>query len=115
MQTLEERDGLRTFHSRNSHSLEGAAGGPGRAAGAQKRIHLHYSRWGQESKESHSTKAVANSRKLPYPAHKPQQDQMKRLLLLALTAATLLMGTTASAHCDQKHGHQETSSQSDRQ
>ncbi|MEY4746190.1 MAG: hypothetical protein RLZZ442_782, partial [Cyanobacteriota bacterium] len=29
---------------------------------------------------------------------------MKRLLLLALTAATLLMGTTASAHCDQKHG-----------
>ena len=40
---------------------------------------------------------------------------MKRLLLLALTAATLLMGTTASAHCDQKHGHQETSSQSDKQ
>ena len=107
---------MRTFHSRNSYSPEGAAGGPGRAAGiAQKRIHLHYSRWGQESKESHSTKAVANSRKLPYPAHKPQQDQMKRLLLLALTAATLLMGTTASAHCDQKHGHQETSTQNDRQ
>ena len=75
---------------------------------------MHYSLWGQESKESHSTKAVANSRKRPYPAHKPQQDQMKRLLLLALTAATLLMGTTASAHCDQKHGHQETSSQSAR-
>jgi hypothetical protein len=106
---------LRTFHSRNSHSPEGAAGGPGRAAAiAEKRIHLHYSLWGQESKESHSTKAVANSRKHPYPAHKPQQDQMKRLLLLALTAATLLMGTTASAHCDQKHGHQETSSQSAR-
>jgi len=70
---------------------------------------------GHESKESHSTKAVANSRKHPYPAHKPQQDQMKRLLLLALTAATLLMGTTASAHCDQKHGHQGTSSQSARQ
>ena len=76
---------------------------------------MHYSLWGQESKESQSTKAVANSRKHPYPAHKPQQDQMKRLLLLALTAATLLMGTTASAHCDQKHGHQETSTQSDKQ
>jgi hypothetical protein len=76
---------------------------------------MHYSLWGQESKESRSTKAVANSRKRPYPAHKPQQDQMKRLLLLALTAATLLMGTTASAHCDQKHGHQKTSTQSDRQ
>jgi hypothetical protein len=40
---------------------------------------------------------------------------MKRLLLLALSAATLLMGTTASAHCDQKHGHQETSTQGARQ
>ena len=39
---------------------------------------------------------------------------MKRLLLLALTAATLLMGTTASAHCDRKHGHQDSSSQSAR-
>ena len=107
---------MRTFHSRNSHPPEGAAGDPGRAAGiAQKRIHLHYSRWGDESKESLSAKTVANSRKRPYPAHKPQQDQMKRLLLLALTAATLLMGTTASAHCDQKHGHQETSSLSARQ
>jgi opacity protein-like surface antigen len=36
---------------------------------------------------------------------------MKRLLLLALTAATLLMGTAASAHCDQKHGHQDTGTQ----
>jgi len=34
---------------------------------------------------------------------------MKRLLLLALTAATLLSGTTANAHCDGKHGHQDTS------
>jgi hypothetical protein len=34
---------------------------------------------------------------------------MKRLLLLALTAATLLIGTTANAHCDGKHGHQDTS------
>ena len=36
---------------------------------------------------------------------------MKRLLLLALTAATLLMGTPASAHCDGKHGHQDTTTQ----
>jgi len=40
---------------------------------------------------------------------------MKRLLLLALSAATLLMGTTASAHCDQKHRHQETSTHGARQ
>jgi hypothetical protein len=34
---------------------------------------------------------------------------MKRLLLLALTAATLLSATTtANAHCDNKHGHQDT-------
>jgi hypothetical protein len=34
---------------------------------------------------------------------------MKRLLLLALTAATLLSATTsANAHCDSKHGHQES-------
>jgi hypothetical protein len=33
----------------------------------------------------------------------------KRLLLLALTAATLLSATTsANAHCDGKHGHQDT-------
>jgi hypothetical protein len=45
MQTLEERDGLRTFHSRNSHSSEGVAGGTGEAAGiAQEQIHLYYSR-----------------------------------------------------------------------
>jgi hypothetical protein len=44
MQTLEEREGLRTFHSRNSHSSAGAAGGTGRAEGiAQKWIHLYYS------------------------------------------------------------------------
>jgi hypothetical protein len=34
---------------------------------------------------------------------------MKRLLLLALTSVTLLMGTTAFAHHDGKHGHQDTS------
>ncbi len=34
---------------------------------------------------------------------------MKRLLLLVLTAVTLLMGTTANAHCDGKHGQQDTS------
>jgi opacity protein-like surface antigen len=33
---------------------------------------------------------------------------MKRLLLAALTAVTLLSATTASAHCDSKHGHQDT-------
>ena len=37
------------------------------------------------------------------------QHPMKRLLLLALTAATLLSATTsANAHCDGKHGHQDT-------
>jgi hypothetical protein len=51
--TLEEREGLRTFHSRNSHSSEGVAGGTGEAAGiAQEQIHLYYSRWGGEVKES---------------------------------------------------------------
>jgi hypothetical protein len=69
MQTFEERDGLRTFHSRNSHSSEGAAGGTGRSAGiAQQTIHLYYSRSGgevKESIESLGTKAVANSRKRP--------------------------------------------------
>jgi hypothetical protein len=34
---------------------------------------------------------------------------MKRLLLLALTAATLLMGTTANAHHDGTDGHRDTS------
>ena len=33
---------------------------------------------------------------------------MTRLLLLSLTAATLLMGTTTSAHCDHQQGHQAT-------
>jgi hypothetical protein len=35
---------------------------------------------------------------------------MKRLLLLAL-----LMGRTTNAHCDQKHGHQGTTTQGARQ
>ena len=53
IQTLEERDGLRTFHSRNSHSSAGVAGGTGRTAGiAQEQIHLYYSRSGGEVKES---------------------------------------------------------------
>jgi hypothetical protein len=53
MQTLEERDGLRTFHSRNSHSSAGVAGGTGRAEGiARKQIRLYYSRQGGEVKES---------------------------------------------------------------
>jgi len=34
---------------------------------------------------------------------------MKRLLLLALTAASLLTATTAFAHHDGTHGHQDTS------
>jgi hypothetical protein len=34
---------------------------------------------------------------------------MKRLLLLVLSAASLLIGTGASAHCDQNHGHQGAS------
>ena len=36
---------------------------------------------------------------------------MKRLLLAALTAVTLLSATTANAHCDSKHGHQDTTTQ----
>ena len=44
---------MRTFHSRNSHSSEGVAGGTGRTAGiAQEQIHLYYSRSGGEVKES---------------------------------------------------------------
>ena len=34
---------------------------------------------------------------------------MKRLLLLALTVVTLLSATTASAHHDGDHKHQDTS------
>ena len=56
MQTFEERDGLRTFHSRNSHSSAGVAGGTGRADGiARKQIHLYYSQWGGMVKESIET------------------------------------------------------------
>jgi hypothetical protein len=69
MQTLEEREGFRTFHSRNSHSSAGVAGGTGRTAGiAQEQVHLYYSRVGGEVKESIESlgaKAVANSRKRP--------------------------------------------------
>jgi opacity protein-like surface antigen len=36
---------------------------------------------------------------------------MKRLLLAAVTAVTLLSATTASAHHDGKHGHQDTTTQ----
>jgi hypothetical protein len=34
---------------------------------------------------------------------------MQRLLLLALAAASLLIGPDASAHCDRNHGHQGAS------
>ena len=65
IQTLEERVGLRTFHSRNSHSSEGVAGGTGRTAGiAQQQIHLYYSCTGGEVKESIESlvaKAVAKN------------------------------------------------------
>ena len=64
---------------------------------------------GKKSIESLIAKAVANSVKHLYPAHKTQQDQMKRLLLLALTAATILMGTTASACEKHLNGHQNGS------
>ena len=36
---------------------------------------------------------------------------MKRLPLLALSAATRLMGTTTNAHCVPQHGPQGTKSQ----
>ena len=104
---------MRTLHSRNSHSSEGVAEGAGRAEGiAQEQIHPYYS-WRKggvkESIESLIAKAVANSRKRQYPAHKTQQDPMKRLLLLALTAVTLLMGTSASACEKHLNGHQNGS------
>ena len=69
IQTLEERDGLRTFHSRNSHSSAGAPEAAGRAAGITGgQIHLYYSGSGGEVKESIESliaKAVTNSRKRP--------------------------------------------------
>jgi hypothetical protein len=34
---------------------------------------------------------------------------MKRLLLLALSATSLLIGSGANAHCDQNHGQQGAS------
>ena len=53
MQTLEEREGLRTSHSRNSHSSAGVAGGTGRTAGITGgQIHLYYSRRRGGVKES---------------------------------------------------------------
>jgi hypothetical protein len=37
---------------------------------------------------------------------------MQRLLLLAITAVTLLIGANAaSAHCESKNGHQEATAQ----
>ena len=67
--------------------------------------------WGKECLESLFAKAGANSRTWPSSDDKTQQDPMKRLPLLALTAATRLMGTTTNAHCVQKHGPQGTTSQ----
>ena len=69
IQTLEERDGFRTFHSRNSHSSAGAAGGTGRTAGITGgQIHLYQSRSGGEVKESIESliaKAVAKNHATP--------------------------------------------------
>ena len=76
IQTLEERDGFRTFHSRNSHSSAGVAGGTGRTAGiAQKQIHLYYSRLGGEVKESIESlvaNAVAKNYATPVQRAKPR-------------------------------------------
>ena len=53
IQTELVRDGFRTFHSRNSHSSAGVAGGTGRTAGiASGQIHLYYSGSGGGVKES---------------------------------------------------------------
>jgi len=70
--------------------------------------------WGDRVKEcleSLFAKAGANGRTWPSSDDKTQQGPIKRLPLLALTAATLLMGTTTNAHCDQQHGPQGTTSQ----
>jgi len=70
--------------------------------------------WGDRVKElveSLFAKADANSRTWPSSDDKTQQDPIKRRPLLALSAATLLMGTTTNAQCDQKYGPQGTTSQ----
>jgi len=70
--------------------------------------------WGDRVKElieSLFAKAGANGRTWPSSDDKTQQGPIKRLPLLALSAATLLMGTTTNAHCDQQHGPQGTTSQ----
>jgi hypothetical protein len=70
--------------------------------------------WGDRVKElieSLFAKAGANGRTWPSSDDKTQQGPIKRLPLLALTAATLLKGTTTNAQCDQKHGPQGTTSQ----
>ena len=67
--------------------------------------------WVKECLESLFAKAGANSRTWPSSDDKTQQDPMKRLPLLALSAATRLMGTTTNAHCVPKHGPQGTMSQ----
>ena len=84
----------------------------GQQASHKRGIHLYYSQRGggvKDSIESLIAKAVAKSRKRQYPAHKTQQDPMKRLLLLALTAVTLLMGTSAGACEKHLNGHQNGS------
>jgi len=71
-------------------------------------------RWGDRVKECLEylfANAAANSKTWPSSDDKTLQHPMKRLPLLALSAATRLMGTTANAHCDQKHGPQGTTSQ----
>ena len=51
----------------------------------------------------------APQRHCPYRAPSTQ-DPMKHLLLVALTAATLLASTSAKAHHDGDHKHQDTQS-----
>ena len=63
---------MRTFHSRNSHSSAGVAGGTAPIAGiAQEQIRLYYSEWDgivKESIETLGAPAVATSVQRPYRA-----------------------------------------------
>ncbi len=62
-------------------------------------------------KVSHHPQHIRQSTYLrPYLERTPK-DPMKRLLLAALTAVTLLTATTTSAHNDGDHKHQDTATQ----
>ena len=64
-----------------------------------------------DRKVSHHPQHIRQSPHLrPYLERTPK-DPMKRLLLAALTAVTLLSATTVSAHHDGDHKHQDTSTQ----